>query len=101
MALGMLVVAGGEFRPAVLGSVNYGRDADSTATMAAAIAGALGGAAAVPAEWSDVVATASKTDLVEPARVLAAVAGEVFERDQARFARRAERFAGLAVESTR
>ncbi|RAO27795.1 hypothetical protein PSN13_05683 [Micromonospora saelicesensis] len=101
VALGMLVVAGGDFRAAVLGSVNYGRDADSTATMAAAIAGALGGADAVPAEWSDVVATASKTDLVEPARVLATVAGEVFERDQARFARRAERFAGLAAGATR
>ncbi|MGS2618864.1 ADP-ribosylglycohydrolase family protein [Micromonospora sp. LZ34] len=96
VALGMLVVAGGDYRRAVLGAVNYGRDADSTATMAGAIAGALGGAAAVPAEWSTVVGTASRTDLVEPARVLAAVATEVFDRDRARFARRAERFGGLA-----
>ena len=95
IALGMLVVARGDFRSAVLGSVNYGRDADSTATMAAAVAGALGGAAAVPQEWSTVVAEASRTDLVAPARVLAEVAAEVFERDRARFARRAERFTGL------
>ncbi|MFI9644031.1 ADP-ribosylglycohydrolase family protein [Micromonospora sp. NPDC051925] len=95
VALGMLVVARGEFRAAVLGSVNYGRDADSTATMAAAVAGALGGAAAVPAEWSDVVAEASRTDLVTPARELAEVAVEVFARDRDRFARRAERFTGL------
>ncbi|MER7475744.1 hypothetical protein ABT351_34355, partial [Micromonospora sp. NPDC000018] len=49
-----------------------------------------------PAEWSEAVATASRTDLVAPARVLAAVATEVFDRDRERFARRAERFAGLA-----
>jgi ADP-ribosylglycohydrolase len=96
VAIGMLVVAGGNFRAAVLGAVNYGRDADSTATMAGAIAGALGGAAAVPAQWSEAVAAASRTDLVQPARALAEVAAEVFTRDRARFARRAERFGGLA-----
>ncbi|MEO3820300.1 ADP-ribosylglycohydrolase family protein [Plantactinospora sp. B24E8] len=96
VALGMLVVARGDLRKAVLGAVNYGRDADSTATMAGAIAGALGGAAAVPTEWSEVVAEASRTDLVEPARQLAGVAREIFARDRERFDRRAERFAGLA-----
>ncbi|MGW4499748.1 ADP-ribosylglycohydrolase family protein [Micromonospora sp. NPDC004336] len=95
VAIGMLVVAGGDFREAVLGAVNYGRDADSTATMAGAIAGALGGAAAVPAQWSEAVAGASRTDLVAPARALAEVATEVFDRDRERFARRAERFGGL------
>ncbi|MEU8080004.1 ADP-ribosylglycohydrolase family protein [Catellatospora citrea] len=95
IALGMLVVAGGDFRPALLGSVNYGRDADSTATMAGAIAGALGGAAAVPAEWSATVAQASRLDLTEPAIVLAEVAQQIFTADQARFARRADRFAEL------
>ena len=40
---GLLLVAGGDFRAAVLGAVNYGRDADSIATMAGAICGALGG----------------------------------------------------------
>ncbi|GIF73933.1 ADP-ribosylglycohydrolase family protein [Asanoa siamensis] len=96
VAIGMLVVARGAFRPAVLGAVNYGRDADSTATMAGAIAGALGGAAAVPEEWSSAVAAGSKTDLEEPARALATVATEIFERDRARFARRADRFTELA-----
>ncbi|GAB2917200.1 ADP-ribosylglycohydrolase family protein [Micromonospora polyrhachis] len=96
-ALGMLVVARGQFRAAVLGSVNYGRDSDSTATMAAAIAGALGGAEVVPTEWSSVVSEASRVDLVEPARVLAEIAGEVFTRDQERFARRATRFQELGA----
>ena len=96
VALGLLAVAGGDFRGAVLGAVNYGRDADSTATMAGALAGALGGARAVPGEWSSVVATASRVDLAAPAAVLAEVAAEVFAHDRARFARRAERFGGLA-----
>ena len=43
-----LVVAGGDYREAVLGAVNYGRDSDSIATMAGAITGALGGAACRP-----------------------------------------------------
>jgi ADP-ribosylglycohydrolase len=97
VALGMLVVANGGYREAVLGAVNYGRDSDSTATMAGAIAGALGGAPAVPAEWSTVVAEASRLDLAEPARVLAAVASEVFAADAARYARRVERFEGLSL----
>jgi ADP-ribosylglycohydrolase len=96
VALGLLAVAGGDYRGAVLGAVNYGRDADSTATMAGAIAGALGGAAAVPAEWSEAVATASRLDLAAPARVLAEVTAEVFALDRARFARRTERWGGLA-----
>ena len=48
VALGLLLVAGGDYRDTVLGAVNYGRDSDSIATMGGAIAGALGGAAAVP-----------------------------------------------------
>jgi ADP-ribosylglycohydrolase len=96
VALGMLVVARGQYRPAVLGAVNYGRDADSTATMAGAIAGALGGAAVVPAEWSEAVAEASQTDLAAPARALAEVAVEIFAADRERFSRRAERFQGLS-----
>ena len=48
VALGFAVVAGGDYRDAVLGAVNYGRDSDSIATMAGAITGALGGAAVRP-----------------------------------------------------
>ncbi len=42
--------------------------------MGGAIAGALGGLAAVPAEWVEQVGTASRTDLVAPGRTIAAVA---------------------------
>ena len=79
IALGMLTVARGDFRQAVLGSVNYGRDCDSIATMAGALAGALG--SPVPEEWSKQVAEASRLDLWEPPRTLAAVTREIFTRD--------------------
>ncbi|MEV1007315.1 ADP-ribosylglycohydrolase family protein [Streptomyces sp. NPDC049881] len=84
VALGMLLVGGGDFRETVLGSVNYGRDCDSIATMSGAIVGALHGEDAVPAEWSEEIARASRLDLRAPAGVLAAVAREVFARDTRR-----------------
>ncbi|MFC9732096.1 ADP-ribosylglycohydrolase family protein [Streptomyces roseolus] len=84
IALGMLLVGEGDYRRTVLGAVNYGRDCDSIATMAGAIAGALHGEEAVPAEWAKRVAEASRLDLHAPARSLAAVTAEVFARDAAR-----------------
>ncbi|MEU3286890.1 ADP-ribosylglycohydrolase family protein [Streptomyces longwoodensis] len=79
VALGMVVAAGGDYRQAVLGAVNYGRDCDSIATMAGALAGALGSPA--PEEWAKQVGEASRLDLEEPARTLTGVAREVFARD--------------------
>ncbi|MFI5682652.1 ADP-ribosylglycohydrolase family protein [Streptomyces sp. NPDC051636] len=79
IALGMLLISGGDYRQAVLGSVNYGRDCDSIATMAGALAGALG--SPVPDDWSKTVAEASRLDLWEPARTLTEVTREVFARD--------------------
>ncbi|MEV0627324.1 ADP-ribosylglycohydrolase family protein [Nonomuraea wenchangensis] len=84
LALGMLVIAKGDYRDTVLGGVNYGRDADSIASMGGAIAGALGGLAAVPAEWVEQVGAASRTDLVAPGRAIAAVARRVRAGDRER-----------------
>ncbi|MFC8920075.1 ADP-ribosylglycohydrolase family protein [Streptomyces sp. NPDC047821] len=95
IALGMLLVGEGDYRRTVLGAVNYGRDCDSTATMAGALAGALHGEAAVPADWAKQVAEASRLDLHAPAAVLAEVAHEVFMRDTAR--RRAHERAFVAL----
>lgn len=81
VALGMLIAGRGDFRETVLGSVNYGRDCDSIATMSGAIVGALYGESAVPAEWATEVATASRLDLHAPAAALAAVTREVFAHD--------------------
>ncbi|MFC5636875.1 ADP-ribosylglycohydrolase family protein [Streptomyces bullii] len=79
IALGMLLVARGDYRHAVLGAVNYGRDCDSIATMAGALAGALG--SPVPEDWAKAVGEASRLDLWEPARTLTEVTREVFARD--------------------
>ncbi|MFD4552210.1 ADP-ribosylglycohydrolase family protein [Streptomyces sp. NPDC058466] len=79
IALGMLVVAAGDHRHAVLGSVNYGRDCDSIATMSGALAGALG--SEVPHDWAKTVAESSRLDLDAPARTLAEVTREIFQRD--------------------
>jgi ADP-ribosylglycohydrolase len=99
VALGMLVVARGRYREAVLGSVNYGRDADSIATMAGALAGALAGAPAVPPDWAATVAAASRVDLAEPARVLAEVATAIHAADERYAATVTERFALLTGEA--
>ncbi|MFH9015812.1 ADP-ribosylglycohydrolase family protein [Streptomyces sp. NPDC017943] len=82
VALGMVTVARGDYRHAVLGAVNYGRDCDSIATMAGALAGALG--SPVPEEWAKTVAEASRLDLWEPAATLTAVTREIFAKDVAR-----------------
>lgn len=82
VALGMVVVARGDFRQAVLGAVNYGRDCDSIATMAGAVTGALG--SPVPEDWAKTVADASRLDLWAPAAALTAVTREVFARDVSR-----------------
>ncbi|MYT27890.1 MULTISPECIES: ADP-ribosylglycohydrolase family protein [unclassified Streptomyces] len=95
IALGMLLVADGDYRATVLGAVNYGRDCAAIATMAGALAGALNGAAAVPDEWSAEVARASRLDLHAPAAALAAVAREVFARDRARRRRHEQSFGAL------
>ena len=96
VALGLLLVARGEYQDAVLGAVNYGRDADSIATMAGAMAGALGGVATVPASLRQAVAEASRLDIEEPGLVLAAVAAELHEQRMARAAARDADFRRLA-----
>ncbi|MFJ1970704.1 ADP-ribosylglycohydrolase family protein [Streptomyces sp. NPDC087903] len=94
VALGMLLVARGDYRHAVLGAVNYGRDCDSIATMAGALAGALG--SPVPQDWAKTVAEASRLDLWEPARTLTDVTREIFDRDVRSRRAHETAFAGLA-----
>jgi ADP-ribosylglycohydrolase len=95
VALGLLVATGGDVAETILGGVNYGRDSDSIASMGGALAGALGGAGAVRADWVDRVGEASRYDLTEPGRTMASVAGEVFRLDDERHAARAAAFAAL------
>lgn len=51
LAFGAFAAAHGDFRTAVLTAVNMGRDADTTAAVAGALAGALGGLSAIPRNW--------------------------------------------------
>jgi len=99
LALGMLVLADGDFTNAVLGGVNYGRDSDSIATMAGALSGALHGVDAVPAEWRETVGSASRLDLAAGGLTMAAVAREIHTADQSRRARAADAFAALAAQA--
>ncbi len=96
VALGLLVVARGGYRDAVLGGVNYGRDSDSIASMAGALAGALGGVESIPAEWRRAVGDASRIDIEAPGRVMAGVAREIFEADELMNRRRRSAFQRLA-----
>ncbi|MEV8462818.1 ADP-ribosylglycohydrolase family protein [Streptomyces griseosporeus] len=53
LAFGAYAAADGDFREAVLTAVNMGRDADTTAAVAGALAGATQGASAIPADWTE------------------------------------------------
>ncbi|MFE5944446.1 ADP-ribosylglycohydrolase family protein [Streptomyces sp. NPDC056480] len=101
IALGMLLVGEGDYRRTVLGSVNYGRDCDSIATMAGAIVGALHGEQAVPAEWAKRVAEASRLDLHAPARALTEVTHEIFAQDRKRRRAHERTFATLTGAAVR
>jgi hypothetical protein len=96
VALGFVLVSGGDVARAVLGGTNYGRDADSIASMAGAVAGALGGQAGVPGEWVTAIAEASRTDLIAPGRVMASVATELHKADARRWVQRTETLERLA-----
>ncbi len=51
VALAMFVTAEGDFKQAVMGAIMYGRDKDSYASVAGALAGALNGVDGIPKEW--------------------------------------------------
>lgn len=92
VALGFLIVAGGDYVRTVLGGVNYGRDSDSIAQMGGSLAGALGGESVVPSHWVERISKASRRDLKVVADGLAKVAEEVFTRDSQRWRNRAASF---------
>jgi len=57
LAYGIFAAARGDYIDSVLGGVNIGRDADTIAAMAGAMAGALHGASAVPEQWRQQINT--------------------------------------------
>ncbi|GHB30770.1 hypothetical protein GCM10010377_21350 [Streptomyces viridiviolaceus] len=58
LAFGAYAAADGDFAEAVLTAVNMGRDADTTAAVAGALAGATRGAGAIPPEWAAAIGPA-------------------------------------------
>ncbi len=63
IALGFLVVTGGDFEESIFGGANYGRDCDSIAGMAGSISGALHGARTIRSEWMEQINKANQVDL--------------------------------------
>jgi ADP-ribosylglycohydrolase len=97
VALGFLLVAQGDFEQAIFGAANYGRDNDSIAGMAGAIAGALHGDRAIRPEWISRINTANRVDLNPLARDLTELA-VTLQREQFGAARERQRaFEELAV----
>ncbi|MEW2494432.1 ADP-ribosylglycohydrolase family protein [Streptomyces nodosus] len=58
LAFGAFAAADGAFTEAVLTAVNMGRDADTTAAVAGALAGAARGVASIPADWAAAIGPA-------------------------------------------
>lgn len=58
LAFGAYAAADGDFTESVLTAVNMGRDADTTAAVAGALAGATRGASSIPAEWAAAIGPA-------------------------------------------
>jgi ADP-ribosylglycohydrolase len=88
VALGFLLVGGGAFEPSVLGAANYGRDNDSIAGMAGAIAGALHGDRVIRPDWIATVEAANRAGLDPLAAELADLTRTLQQR---RFAAAQER----------
>ena len=91
IALGFLVVTGGDFEGCIFGGTNYGRDNDSIAGMAGAIAGALHGAGAIRDGWISTINSANRIDLAPLARDLTQLAVKLQgrQRDSANARQRA------------
>ncbi|MGW7379247.1 ADP-ribosylglycohydrolase family protein [Streptomyces sp. NPDC054794] len=63
LAFGAYAACDGDFRQAVLTAVNMGRDADTTAAVAGALAGATQGITAIPPDWAAAIGPARGTCL--------------------------------------
>ena len=98
VALGFVVAHDGDLRAAVVDAVNYGRDADSIATMAGAICGGLGGTAVVPSDWVTDVTTASRLDLDGVVTAMVEVVRDIARADAERAAARAKALSALLAE---
>lgn len=84
VALALVLAHDGDFEKSVLGATNYGRDADSIATMAGSVCAAMGGMDVIPPQWIETVETASKIDVGAVADVLVDVTTKILTDDAQR-----------------
>jgi ADP-ribosylglycohydrolase len=97
LALAFLIVTDGDFETAVCGAANYGRDCDSIASMAGAIAGAMHGEAVIRPAWIARIEEANRIDLGGIARDLAALTQRLQQRALGEALARAEAFTRLTT----
>ena len=74
VALSMFLAADGDLEQAVVGAVMYGRDKDSYASVAGALAGAFNGAAPIRGDWIETVTNANtEIDMYDLAQKLSQI----------------------------
>ncbi len=100
IALGFLIVTGGDYEASIFGGTNYGRDNDSIAGMAGAIAGALNGAKAIRSEWMEQINNANRVDLKPLAHDLAQLAYKLQQEQLNSAQTRDQAFTDLLNEET-
>lgn len=96
IALGLLIVTGGDFEGSICASANYGRDCDSIAGMSGAISGTLHGSDAIRPQWIEQINAANGTDLLPIAERLT----ELVMMQQRRQLEAARNRAGMFEELT-
>jgi ADP-ribosylglycohydrolase len=82
VALAYLTWSQGDYRRAVLGGANYGRDSDSIASMVGALIGGLDGQSGLPADWVETVERVNQLNIAMMSKQLADLAAEIYAQDQ-------------------
>ena len=70
VALSLFYLANGDPRQTILYGANFGRDADTIASMAGALAGALHGVSALPEAWVEKIRASGRRDQEALTRML-------------------------------
>src|SRR5439155_11015067 len=83
IVLGLVYLAGGRARDAIIYSANFGRDADTIGSMVGGIVGAYEGIDGLPTEWVDRVNAVNEVKQDELAqRVMACISAEINRAQQ-------------------
>ncbi len=100
IALGFLVVTGGDFEASIFGGANYGRDNDSIASMAGSLTGALHGTKAIREGWMRQIDIANRVNLASIAEKLSELTLQLQRQQWEQAQTRARVFEVLTAETT-